>query len=72
MSEWISVEDRVPENYANVLTYDVETTMHEVASYHEGHWSLDIAGPCWNRCVTQHETDATHWMPLPEPPEGKE
>lgn len=45
MSEWISVEDRLPENYAYVLTYDVETTRHEVAFYHEGHWSLDIEGP---------------------------
>jgi hypothetical protein len=68
MSDWISVEDGLPSNFKEVLTYDVETAVCEIACYHEGRWLQDIAGPCWNRCVTQHETDASHWMPLPKPP----
>ena len=52
MSEWISVEDRLPED-GKVITF---------------------SPPNWYRIVdggfVRLIKDATHWMPLPEPPEA--
>lgn len=69
MSEWISVNDRLPEDdlpsnrkVVKVLTYSsnglirTETRMKE-KHYHDKEWS-------WGR---GHRV--THWMPLQEPPE---
>lgn len=62
MSEWISVEDRLPENKTAVLIHD-ERHKHTLggplfkAMYFansERHWGEHIG--------------VTHWMPLPEPP----
>lgn len=66
MSEWISVKDRLPEGYKDVLVcfenssgYHVDITFYsDKLDYGEG-WYLTA--------------DITHWMPLPEPPkEDKE
>ena len=62
MSEWISVNDRLPEGYKDVLVcyknavgYRIDITFYcDQCEYGDG-WFLPV--------------NITHWMPLPEPPE---
>jgi hypothetical protein len=76
MSEWISVEDRLPEDHILVLVcwshidgggeYDMDYMDEEMW----GGWfnraeHYNIAGGNANE-----EAPYTHWMPLPEPPEA--
>lgn len=72
ISEWISVDDRLPENEKNVLCYygfdrgdgDLGMMFIGVLCY----FCFD-SRPHW-----QHEGNGlkvTHWMPLPEPPTMK-
>ena len=67
-SEWVKVEDRLPEYYKNVLCY---------GKTH--HYSDKVICTCWiasdgeNYIYTITATDnimteVTHWMPLPTPP----
>lgn len=62
--QWISVEDRLPEEYNRVLGYVEELndlgTSHFIwnVSYSTHHGWLDNLKHC----------KVTHWMPLPEPP----
>lgn len=71
MGEWISVEDRLPEDYGNYLGACIDGEVTEVtfipntnAAYRGLHWSTcDADGFKW---LTND--DVTHWMPLPEPP----
>ena len=68
--EWISVKDRLPE-YSNdgfadaVLVTD--GFVQHMAYFVGGEWrfaeSGEIKEPMWYRI--------THWMPLPQPPEGE-
>ena len=55
--EWISVDERLPEKYTYVITYDkgLGVVIDSVLSNGE--------------FVLGHST--THWMPLPEPPKMK-
>lgn len=65
--QWISVEERLPEENEKVLTF--------ARFKHDGSWWMDITS--WTG-VTNHdipkfwgygeEMVVTHWMPLPEPP----
>lgn len=62
MSEWISVEDYLPEESVVVLTYlkDGRYLLNYIIKL------TDII--LW-ACVLDNENDkVTHWMPLPEPP----
>lgn len=64
MSEWISVKDRLPARGQEVLWWEVGTPYDETHRY----YSMGIYNPdVWQPRLTF----ATHWMPLPEPPEGK-
>lgn len=72
--KWISVEERLPENNANVLVYAIGNNEHSViamTSYTHNMYGFNIEG--W-RAPWQyffHEYKITHWMPLPElPKEG--
>ena len=66
--QWISVEDRLPEAWKNeedntLINYMIYSPYFgvDIGNYHKeaGTW-LCIALPC----------TVTHWMPLPEAPEG--
>ena len=66
MSEWISVEDRLPDEDMSVLTCNIN-----------GQCSDDrepviaaLDGRGWYEPWPLHESELypTHWMPLPEPP----
>ena len=58
-SEWISVEDRLPTTYQDVLCYD-------------GHnYCVDFIRLDGTWCDAElHHFEITHWMPLPEAPKG--
>ena len=63
LPKWISVEERLPQSLAEVLICDDKGRMVV------GHYDEDD-GRFWE-CVntdTFHSVNATHWMPLPEPP----
>jgi len=70
MSEWISVEDRLPvrdigPESENVLTYCVDKGCVQGFYCHDDEEWYDIYG----RPLALWSTDdITHWQPLPEPP----
>ena len=58
--QWISVEERLPEESANYLTYGVFLPL--------GVKAMDLCrfnGKGW---MIDQNVKITHWMPLPEPP----
>lgn len=62
VSEWISVNDRLPEEYENVLTYGARpfydvVYINRLIDKKNGEWLYD---------------GVTHWMPLPPLPEEDE
>lgn len=74
MSEWISVEDRLPERYREVLIWpQPENNGRKLIGEYgliKGQdspvWYYEIYTAGWGY---EHEiTNVTHWMPLPEPP----
>ena len=67
MSEWISVEDRLPEagGYVERKTKrnPFSRFMPMVARIEKNGWAKPI--------TEQYISEATHWMPLPVPPKGE-
>lgn len=60
MSEWISVEERLPEREGKYLTYTTRRTV-EISSFY----------PFYLNDKPQFDYWITHWMPLPETPKMK-
>ena len=58
MSEWISVEDELPEHDTSVLVY------HQ-------NWGVEISQNLSIGLLPDMEGKATHWQPIPEPPKDK-
>jgi hypothetical protein len=66
MSEWISVEDSLPEEGRQVLLYWKESGHIEDGAFYEFE-----TGTGWYHVLFDGESlncEPTHWMPLPEPP----
>ena len=70
VQEWISVDDRLPEENHDGFADAVLVTdgfVQHMAYFVGGEWcfaeSGEIKEPMWYRI--------THWMPLPQPPEGE-
>ena len=62
--QWISVKDRLPENYIDVIVFDaISRVMFPAAIGSSGEW--EIPG------FRAGAFNFTHWMPLPEPPKGE-
>jgi hypothetical protein len=60
MSDWISVDDRLPKTTGMVLATDCDTVLSfAYIKYLKGGGKWGIGGD-----------GITHWMPLPEPPES--
>ena len=63
--KWISVEERLPEEFHPVLVYMPNEaplpTVHEGYRRRNGRW--------WAAWYARELEGVTHWMPLPEPPE---
>lgn len=69
-NRWIPVTERLPEEWTEVLVFarcrpDAEGFV-QTAVYigNPGYWRVT-----WNHCMLEYNI-VTHWMPLPEPPEG--
>ena len=66
VQEWISVNDRLPEDDSDVLAYsrNGEECRIYPANYAKG---------VWFDCIfnTPATDTTTHWMPLPQPPKGE-
>lgn len=65
VQEWISVKDRLPENYEAVLTFDGRS-IHIMAHHHDFKEPFGIVKGNFMGYVP-----VTHWMPLPVPPKGE-
>ena len=64
-SEWISVEERLPEHLEKVLVYDEMGNMNTAMFLRYNNGNVD-----WCTSV-RHTCQVTHWMPLPEAPKMK-
>ena len=66
VQEWISVKDRLPEPWKQVLIYS-RYDFCESAFYIgvPGKWRVT-----WNHEMLDADS-VTHWMPLPQPPKGE-
>lgn len=67
VGEWISVEERLPEESGDYITY-----------HNHGHCGViyyNASIHLWNVYYFEYTQNAirsvTHWMPLPEPPKGE-
>ena len=70
MTDWISVEERLPAQSGNYLicfrcrgSDAEEVYVSSTFCYAEGE------SPRWDAQVIRDDIKITHWMPLPEPPE---
>lgn len=78
MTEWISVKDKLPEEYDWVLVTYVDSKNHllkyvpSVGSIRNGFWTIkeSLADPAVKCRDFEKECNVivTHWMPLPYPP----
>lgn len=81
--EWIDIRDQLPTINEYILFYlsDGKQAVAKKPLNHDKHWNYYIVGG-WEHCcycsgesrISLKEVDydiknATHWMPLPKPPE---
>lgn len=71
MNEWISVKERLPEDYIPVLVvylgfYDRQPHSDLIAIRNRGKWCFYEGNPVNNN--KEVSVPITHWMPLPELP----
>ncbi len=62
LNGWISVEDELPEKNVPVLVWEKRGFSYVDRLEAECAWQI----------ASTHHAIVTHWMPLPEPPEGDE
>jgi hypothetical protein len=67
MSEWISVKDRLPVTFDEVLVHS-DNCFTSIAWRETEKRKNGIVGWHWNSYF-KSLGHVTHWMPLPEPPE---
>ena len=66
-NEWVSVEEKLPENNTQVLMWSARWKIAEAESYYNKHfWVYSEIGDGYIA------DNITHWMSLPEPPEKEE
>ena len=66
MSDWISVDDRLPKNRKAVLAWVPINQCHYLVNFEWPEWTSWQGDYRYWWC-----DEITHWMPLPEPPEMK-
>lgn len=62
MSEWISVDDRLPKSsYETVIACQSRNNIMAIGRFKDGVFRTGSGAMDW-------VAEVTHWMPLPEPP----
>ena len=66
VQEWISVDDRLPEEKVNCI-------VHYKHAYcdNDDYWAIGICFYDGEKFRIDLSYKVTHWMPLPEPPKGE-
>lgn len=74
-SEWISINDRMPEMETQVLVYgtiheqnDIYLAEYFVVNHYRDNELIDIKVEAWESLWGYEVENVTHWMPLPSPP----
>ena len=67
--EWISVDERLPEESGYYLTYHNGVT--SALEYSVRHKLFNAADDLPEAFSKEHSIMVSHWMPLPEPPKMK-
>jgi len=71
MNEWISIEDRLPEDDVRVLLMTEKGFSVGAADHHDNvgvSWRIGNSMIAWDYEYNLDDLEVTHWMPLPEPP----
>ena len=66
VQEWISVDDRLPEEKVNCIVY----YKHAYCD-NDDYWAIGTCFYDGNKFQMHWSYKVTHWMPLPEPPKGE-
>ena len=66
---WISVEDRLPPTYTNILGFCFEDYIQEAYLVRIDEYDDEEDVPIFKSNVTERYLTVTHWMPIPKPPE---
>ncbi len=67
--EWISVEDRLPDD-PNECVLATHICAHGLQTAFTAFCSIrGYTSPDWAIMYAGHVNDVTHWQPLPDPPE---
>lgn len=78
LSEWISVKERLPEEFGQCLVYCQERSTYWETISCDGKRKVEESRESWWRYIDKSEFEpgegfdhenVTHWMPLPEPPD---
>jgi hypothetical protein len=69
-NEWISVEDRLPNNGINILMFMKNKThsWSQIGCYDSTHNDWCVCNEQLDHVEKDFYEDVTHWQPLPEPP----
>ena len=66
VQEWISVEDRLPEEKVNCIVH----YKHDYCD-NDGYWAIGTCFYDGEKFRINLSYKVTHWMPLPQPPKGE-
>ena len=66
VQEWISVDDRLPEEKADCIVY----YQHAYCD-NDGYWAIGMCFYDGEKFQLNPAYKATHWMPMPQPPKGE-
>ena len=68
-TKWIPVTERLPEPFVSVLAYVPSEA--PLPLVHESYMADDALWVCILERRPWKDGAVTHWMPMPEPPEGE-
>lgn len=66
VQEWISVDDRLPEEKADCIVY----YQHAYCD-NDGYWAIGMCFYDGEKFQLNPAYKVTHWMPIPQPPKGE-
>ena len=66
VQEWISVDDRFPEEKANCIVY----YQHAYCD-NDDYWAIGMCFYDGEKFQVNPAYKVTHWMPMPQPPKGE-